>query len=194
MSPVVKRALKEVATVVRGTVRAKPTNAEGGIPFFGIAEISAGGAGAPRLVEPELGSADPTVLERGDVVVALMSKIGRSALVTPRHEGAVLGRECALIRPGSGVSGAWVYVWTQSAQFRAEVARHTSGTTMPRLSYRALADLIIPVPPVDPQRDADALLKEFDDALWKLDQVQAYVMELRTLEVELLFADLGGVE
>lgn len=194
MTTVETRVLGDVATIIRGTVPAKPTDSEEGVPFFGIAEISAGGAGAARLVEPD-DRKPPTILQAGDVVVALMSNIGQSALITPRHEGAVLGRECAVIRPaGPETTGAWIYVWTQSAQFRDQAIRHTSGATMPRLSYRALSDLTIPMPSRQKQQEAEQMLDEFDSALLKVGRLQNYLTELRTLEVELLLADGGGSE
>lgn len=193
MSVIEVRPLGEVATVLRGTVPAKPTDREDGVPFFGLAEISAGGTAVTRLVEPDDGPT-PTLLQRGDVVVALLSNIGQTALVMPRHEGAVLGRECAVIRAGSEITGAWIYVWTQSAQFHEQVARHTTGSTMPRLGYRAMPSLLIPVSSLDRQQDAAALLEEFDEALWNLGRVQSQVTELRSLEVELLLADLDGDE
>lgn len=203
MTGIPLRPLGEIATILRGTVPAKPTDSEDGVPFFGITEITAGGTGDLRRVDLD-GDATlkrktitdvrgvPVAIEPGDVAVALMSNIGQTALVSPRHAGAVLGRECAVIRPTDDVSGAWIYVWTQSAQFRDQAARHTSGSTMPRLSYRALADLMVPVPPSDRQLQAEELLADFDDALRKTDEVRAYLTELRTLELELLLSELDG--
>ena len=203
MSTMETRALGEVATILRGTVPSRPTDSEDGSPFFGISEISAGGVAPLRRVDLDDGATPgaqttatarvgPVILEPGDVAVALMGNIGQSALVAPRHAGAVLGRECALIRPGlADISGAWIYVWTQSAHFRDQVLRHTSGTTMPRLSYRALTDLTIPVASGERQRATEALLEEFDAALRKLGQVQSYLTELRTLEIELVLADMN---
>lgn len=201
MSEVPLRPLAEIAMILRGTVPAKPTDSQDGVPFFGISEITSGGIGDLRRVNLDGGATlkgktltevrgGPVRLEPGDVVVALMSNIGRAALVSPRHGGAVLGRECALIRPTDEVTSAWIYAWTQSAQFRDQATLHTSGSTMPRLSYRALADLLVPVPPIDRQLQAEELLADFDDALSKVGLVQAYLMELRTLEMELLLGDL----
>lgn len=202
MSKTPLRPLGEIAMILRGTVPAKPTDSDDGVPFFGITEITAGGIGDLRRVELDddvtlkgktaaEARGGPVVLERGDVVVALMSNIGQAALVSPRHAGAVLGRECALVRPTDDLTSAWIYAWTQSAQFRDQATQHTSGSTMPRLSYRALGDLLIPVPSLDRQRDAEELLADFDGALSKVVQVQSYLTELRTLEIELLLGDPG---
>lgn len=192
MSKFLVRPLGEVATVMRGSARSNETDSADGVPFFGIGEISAG-TGPPKLVMPQSGLVD-TALQRGDVVVALIGDIGRSTLVPPRYEGAVLSRECALIRPRSGVEGAWIYVWTQSAEFRVQVHRRTSGATIPRLSYRLLSEFMIPIPPAERQREAESLLGLFDDSLSKLRKVQTHLTELRSLEMELLFAEAQDVE
>lgn len=197
------RPLGEVATISRGTVPAKTSGSDDGVLFFGITEIATGGTGELRRVDLEK---EPTLkgktvtearggaveVRPGDVVVALTGDIGHAALVAPRHAGAVLGRECALIRPTSDVTGAWIYAWTQSAQFRDQATRHTSGSSVPRLSYRALAQMLVPVPPSERQVQVEELLADFDDALRKIDDVRTYLTELRTLEVELLLGELGG--
>ena len=42
------------------------------------------------------------------------------------HEGAVLGRECAVVRPTSPeLTSEWTYIWTQSSLFRDQVSRHS---------------------------------------------------------------------
>jgi len=65
---------------------------------------------------------------------------------------------------------------------------------MPRLSYRALSDLTIPIPSLEQQGGAEQMLDEFDSALWKVGQLRSYLTELRTLEVELLLTKNGETE
>jgi restriction endonuclease S subunit len=120
-----------------------------------------------------------------------MSSIGSSLLITARHEGAVLGRECAALRPRSPeITGSWVYVWTQSEDFAQQVARYITGTTMPRLSRRAIPDFTLPLPDLKKQREVEALLAEFDAALAKTGQVVAELTELRRIELQLLITDI----
>lgn len=188
-----RRALGELVDVVSGAVPAKPTDEAGGEPFVGITEISAGGAAAPRRVAADDVPPGAPRLALGDVALALMSNIGSSLFVTPRHEGAVLGRECAMLRPRDAeITGAWLYVWTQSEDFAQQVERHVTGTTMPRLSRRALSDFAIPVPELDTQIEAGRLLADFDTALAKAGQVVADLTELRRIELQLLIAEVGA--
>ncbi len=176
--------------VVRGVVPAKPTDGDDGVPFFGLSEISSGGATAPRLVAKDDVKPGAPRLVVGDVAVALMSNIGASALVTPRHAGAVLGRECVALRVrGPELSGAWIYVWTQSADFHDQVQRHISGTTMPRLNVRGLAGLTLPLPSRDLQTRAEGMLDDFDHALANAGQVLSDLTELRRIELELMLKD-----
>ena len=122
-----------------------------------------------------------------------MGNVGPSTLVTHSQEGAVLGRECALIRPtNSKLIGAWVYTWTQSTQFREQARRHTSGTTMQMLSHQALATFTIPVPPLEHQREAEQQLQKIDDALARVDEMRSDLAELRAVQMDLLVADIGG--
>jgi restriction endonuclease S subunit len=186
-----RRPLGELIEVVGGVVPAKPTDGAHGEPFVGITEISAGGAAAPRYVEADDVPPEAPRLLNGDVAVALMSSIGSTLLIRTRHEGAVLGRECAALRPRTPeIAGSWIYVWTQSEDFVQQVERHVTGTTMPRLSRRALSDFTLPLPDIDTQMEVQALLVEFDGALAKAGQVVADLTELRRIELQLLIADL----
>jgi restriction endonuclease S subunit len=185
------RSLGELVDVVSGAVPAKPTDEPIGEPFVGITEISAGGAAAPRHVAMDDVPHGAPRLAVGDVAIALMSNIGSSLFVTPRHEGAVLGRECAMLRPRAAeVTGAWLYVWTQSEDFAQQVERHVTGTTMPRLSRRALSDFALPLPDLDTQIEAQRLLADFDAALAKAGQVVADLTELRRIELQLLISEV----
>lgn len=186
-----RRALGELVDVVSGTVPAKPTDESIGEPFVGITEISAGGAAAPRRVAMDDVPHGAPRLAVGDVAIALMSNIGSSLFVTPRHEGAVLGRECAMLRPRAAeITGAWLYVWTQSEDFAQQVERHVTGATMPRLSRRALSDFALPLPDHDTQIEAQRLLVDFDAALAKAGQVVADLTELRRIELQLLISEV----
>lgn len=184
------RRLGDVADVLRGQVPAKPDESPDGEPFFGLTEITNQGRGPRRYARQSEIPPDAPTLKVGDVVVALMSGIGRAVLVTPRIAGSVLGRECAVIRPtDASVTGGWIYVWTQSPEFRDLAERHTRGSTMPRLSTKALPDFTIAVPDRRIQRSVVDKLHDFDTALDEVEQLRSALAELRELEIQLALAE-----
>lgn len=186
-----RHPLGELVEVISGVVPAKPAEIPDGESFVGIAEITAGGAAVPRQVPAEEVPLHAPRLRAGDIAIALMSSIGSALLVTARHDGAVLGRECAALRPSSDeVTGPWLYVWTQSQDFADQVERYTTGGTMPRLSRRSLAAFTLPVPDAAAQGKVQDLLREFDEAIEKTGQVLADLTELRRTELQLLVAEL----
>ena len=87
MIPLVR--LGNVAKVLKGRVPAKTIEDGTGARFFDIAEIS---GHPPRIVEPGIDLSQAIFLRKGDVVVALLGDLGKSAIVNHSGEGAVLGR------------------------------------------------------------------------------------------------------
>lgn len=188
------RTLEEVAEIQRGT-RAAESSAEDEPLLIGVPEVSAGGASSPRFVWKEESSAPLVEVQEGDVVLALRGKPGRSFLATGQYEGAVLDQGCALIRPTvDNVTGMWIYLWTQSSQFRDQVTRSTTGVTLPTLSIRAVGDLTIPLPTAEQLAEAEQLLGRFHEAQKLVDELQSDLTELRDLEVELLIPQAAGTE
>ena len=187
------RVLESVAEILRGTASPKPSDSESGVPLFGTAEVSAGDPIQARLVDPDDLGLHPVLLQAGDVVVALAGDAGQSKLVTAHHAGAVLGRECVVVRPTSPeLTSVWTYIWTQSTLFKEQVLRHTAGTTLPRLGSGALQTFKIPVLPMEDQRKAEKLLRELDDAIARVDEVHSQLNELRELRLDLFVADVRG--
>ena len=189
------RPVEEIAEIHLGTRGADLETADEGALLIGIREVSADGADPPRYVEGNAASRQVVEVKENDVVVALRGSTGRSILATKHHEGAVLDHGCALIRPiDDKISGEWIYLWTQSKQFRDRVSRSATGVTMPTLSSRALRELTIPIPTAEQLSGAEQLLGRFDEALERVGELQSALRELRDLEVELLIAHDAGTE
>jgi type I restriction enzyme S subunit len=179
--------IADVALILRGAVPANTTPHGSGPRFFGISEITSNGH---TIRFPEAGTdlSKGVYLEEGDVVVALMGRLGQATQIGPEHVGAVLGRECAVVRiqqPKSTVTASWVAACTQTAAFRDYAERNASGTTMPRLPIAALGHFEIPVPPLARQRHVEKLLTRFDEALRASHQTVEVLERLRSIELEL---------
>ena len=191
-----RTTLGDVATLMRGTVPAKPTDT--GVPFFGLAEITSGGGGTQRFVSRDQIGDKSVKLETDDVVVALLGNVGRTSLVKTNHVGAVLGRECVALRStGPTVSGAWLSAWTKSNDFETQVERNTSGTTMPRLNVKTLATFTLPVPTDDAQGRAEqervaGMAASFEKSLRSASELLNLLQDLERAEFEILFARIAA--
>src|SRR5216684_3481061 len=144
----------------------------------------------PRMVLPEIDLSHAAYLERGDVVVALLGDLGKSAVVDDRGAGAVLGRECAALRISASdqLLPAWLEAWTRSEHFKNQVAGHTSGSTMPRLNRRALADFTLPIPSMSYQEELAADVERVDAVLVATREMVRDLEDLRAAEVDLAVA------
>jgi Type I restriction modification DNA specificity domain len=183
--------LGDLTRVLHGRVPANTVPDPDGPRFFGIAEISARGRSAPRYVEHGSNVKDAVILVEGDVVVALLGNIGDATLVDAVNAGAVLGRECAALRVTSldVLRPAWLCAWVSSEEFRSQVAQNTSGTTMPRLSTKALDKFTVTVPVVDKQVEVAELVRRFDNAIGATATTLQQLQDLRVAELQLAMAN-----
>jgi hypothetical protein len=185
------RRLGDLVTVLRGRDAANTVSDPAGPRFFGIAEISARGGTAPRYLAEDGALADRVLLGEEDVVVALLGNIGNATLVPHTAEGSVLGRECVALRVTSPdvLRPAWLCAWLSTQEFRAQVAQNTSGTTMPRLTPKALTDFTVVVPPLDKQLKIEELVRRFDRAIATTAASLGQLEALQTAELQLEMAD-----
>lgn len=183
--------LGNLTHALKGRVPAKPVPDEDGPRFFGIAEISARGRATPRYVAIGSDADDAAVLAQGDVVVALLGNIGDATVVDDTAAGAVLGRECVALRITAPdvLLPEWLCAWMSSEECSSQVAQHTTGTTMPRLSPRALETFTLTLPPVDQQREVAELVHRFDAALAVTTITLQHLESLRASELQLAIAN-----
>ncbi len=187
--------LRTVAYVFRGTVPANTVETPTDIRFFGMAEVTTSGSAAPRYVAEDVDLRTPPVwLETGDVVVATAGKPpGRAALVGPSQSGAVLGRECAVIRPKARpgqLLGGWFAAWTHTQDYLDQVEANTTGSTIRRLSVRALEEFLVPVPHIDEQLRIQDLIQGIDRTIMLGRQAMDQLEQLKEVEVDLRVARL----
>jgi hypothetical protein len=186
------RLLGDLTLALRGRVAANTEPDADGPRFFGIAEISARDAVPPRHVAADTDLENPVILAEGDVVVALLGKIGDATVINGTAAGAVLGRECVALRvtAPADLRPVWLCEWMSSEEFRFQVAQHTTGTTMARLPVRALENFTVTVPPLDDQVRVEELARRFDGAIAATASTLRDLETLRAAEVQLALSDL----
>jgi hypothetical protein len=184
--------LGDVAKVLQGRVPAKTIEHGAGPRFFGIAEIS---GHPPRVVEPGVDLSQATSLQKEDVVVALLGDLGKSAIVDDSGDGAVLGRECAALRVSNPdrLLPSWVFSWTQSPHFKAQVTEHASGSVMRRVKARALADFLLPLPTLSYQRELEEEVSRYDTVLTATRELIQTLEDLRSAAGSLAMARAADI-
>jgi len=189
-------SITDVADVLRGTVPAHTVEGKGDGPaFFGLAEISSSGI-VTRSPEPGTDLSGAVLLDRNDVVVALLGKLGEVAIVAEGSAGCVLGRECAALRLKRGedrLDPRWLLVAMRSSRIREGARLAATGSTMPRLNVRTLGDFTIPVPPRETQQRILDRLDALEGAIQAQAQLLGSLNRLLDVEIELSVAG-GGLD
>ena len=183
--------LGDLVLLLRGNVPANTVDQPDGPRFFGLAEISARGTADPRYIESATELRDPIVLAEGDVVVALLGKIGEATVIGDDAASALLGRECVALRVTNTdvLRPAWLCAWMSSAECQFQVGQHITGSTMPRLSIRALQNFALTVPSVDGQIEVEGLVQRFDAAIGATTRTLRELEALREAELQLAMTD-----
>jgi len=135
----------------------------------------------------------------GDVVTVLSGPhAGTTALVGEALADRLLAHECAVVRVFQSVTDfvpGWLYAWTLTNDFRNQVERAITGAMVPRLTPRALRDILVPLLPQKGQKEMVEFATMVDLALVDAHQVVGQLEDLRETELDLrLFAalDAGG--
>jgi hypothetical protein len=160
--------LGDVAEIFPGTSIDRKRRKHDGVAIFGLDQV----AGRPLELPPCIDESDlpkrVTRLRGGDVVLALVGRTGRAALVGPQYDGAVLDRECAAIRvhdPAGVVTAEWLHLWAGSGDCRTQMEAHTTGSTIPRVPVSALRRFTLPLVSREEQQAAAARLRDLEAAL-----------------------------
>jgi len=183
--------LRAVAKLLRGVSTASLINPSGADRFFGSQEVARSGQGQERRVDVDSGDRKIVRLEPGDVVVVVLGRIGWSTLISDDDSGAVLGRECVVLRSVSDeLSPPWLYSWTLSPEFANQVQRHASGASLARLSPRDLNGFTLPLPSLGYQQQVEDDLQRFRTAIQATSRTLGVLEALEGLELTRVFADL----
>jgi hypothetical protein len=189
--------LSEIAEVLKGTTPAHVTDEQGGPIFIGQSEVTSGGAGPVRFVDTsrEKSRAAPVLLEPGDVVFASLDPSHHALVITKEHHGAYLGRECMAVRINQNwtrLTPVVLAAWAQSDDFRRQAEVMTSGITMPRLSSKSLAAILVPEFDDEQISHADRLASKFEAAIGAVRTTLNQLESLQSIEMDLVFHEESG--
>jgi len=107
----------------------------------------------------------PIPVQEGDVLLTSEAPLGRVARV-PNDEPLVLGQRLFGLRGRAGVlDNGYLYYALQTAQVRAELVGHATGTTVVGIRQSALRTVKIPAPAFAEQRAIAEVLGALDDKI-----------------------------
>jgi type I restriction enzyme S subunit len=96
----------------------------------------------------------------GDVVFARRGDLSRCAEITPREVGWLCGTGCLLVRaPADVIRAGWLCLIYGHELGQRHVRANAVGSTMANLNGSILANLPLPLPPIEAQDTAIAMVK-----------------------------------
>lgn len=181
--------LQSVADITRGVRIDYDHLADTGTRFLNAKALADYDAPAQYLPEPEARWAYG--LELGDVVLAVSFRPGAARVVDEELRGALVGSDCVVLRAlaEGPVTPGWLGLWVRSSHFQGQVDARSSGSGIPRIAARDVAQLQVPVPSLDHQGGANDGVSELDRVHHELKRLSDAVNELRRLEIDLAVID-----
>jgi restriction endonuclease S subunit len=146
----------------------------------------------PRYFAELLDVSESDFAQPGDVLVAIEGGTVGEALVVPDDiEPFVPSQQAATCRIVDPLTldpwylGAWLATEPATEQLR----RLARGAGIQRIPLKELSSLIVPVAPIDTQREIGERFRAFDTAIRSHKVVAACLEELRTADLIISFAD-----
>lgn len=170
-SPTKKMLLKETATVFRGKA-VTTQSSSGNIGVINISNITDTGVDYTGLdmIEEDERKVARYVLEDGDVLITARGTIMKTAVFQKQSFTCITSANINVIRPFGNLRGVYLKLFLDSPVGRKLLKSLQRGSTVVNLNYKDLAELEIPVPPIQVQ---DALIAEYNTGLTLYKQMLA---------------------
>lgn len=138
-----------------------------GVKFLRGGDIQSGKISSDlRTISREVSRQYPkTLLNGGELLVALVGYVGESALVSSDLKGANIARQVGLIALGPKVDHQFVQQFLQSPTGRGRLLRPTIGSAQQVINIGDLKEVNVLLPPLPEQHKIAAILSTWDRAI-----------------------------
>ena len=139
--------------ITYGVVKPGP---EGEIPFVRGGDLVDGRVRieALRTITEEVsGQYSRTLLRGGELLICLVGQPGAVAVAPPELAGANIARQVGLIRLRTEVGSEFVWMYLQSRSGRSALGARESGSVQQVINLTELRQVMVPLPPIDMQRE-----------------------------------------
>ena len=184
--------LARALTIARGfpTQRAVP---DGDVRVMSVAMLRNSASPKHFADHDALADLGLNVAQPGDVLVAIEGgSVGESLVVSRGINDFVPSQQAATLRvTDPTVIDPWYLGgWLTTEPAREQLRRLARGLGIQRIPLKDLASVVVPVPPLNIQRDVGARFCAFETAVQSHRAVTACLEELRSLDLLLTFAGI----
>ncbi|KJL32255.1 restriction endonuclease subunit S [Microbacterium azadirachtae] len=137
------------------------------------------GYGLPYVTKQKSSEFSRTVLQTGDVVIALVGYPGDSAVIPDRLVGANISRAVGLLRPGRRLLPEYLAQYLNSPVGRAEFLKPSAGSAQIVVNLADLNKLQVPLPGLHEQRQIAETLGDVDGLISSLEKQVAKKRDIK---------------
>lgn len=117
-----------------------------------------------------------TFLEHGDILIARMPEpLGRATIFPLKDGDYVTVVDIAIIRTGKGVNNKYLMYFINAPEIRKEITSLQTGTTRKRISRGNLAQIKIPVPPLEEQY---RIVEKIEELFSEIENVEQNLLDI----------------
>jgi type I restriction enzyme S subunit len=140
-----------------GTVLSAKEYVENGVPIINPTQIKDGeidGERGPFVQYPIPNKMKPYVMNEGDIIIGRKGEVGRSAFITKKESGFLVGSDSIRIRLDSkNLVRLFLHIVLQRRIAEIWFERYSYGTTMPGISEKFLQKFQVPIVEVGLQKE-----------------------------------------
>ncbi len=129
-------------------------------------------------------------LRENDIVIARRGEMGRCAVVTAEMNGWLCGTGCFVIRLKPECELGFAHLQLSSPKVKARLEEQAVGVTLLNLNQGILADLEIPLPPLEVQKEIVAEIEGYQNEITRLNSL----IEEEKLKIQTTLARIWGEE
>ncbi|MDA7910041.1 restriction endonuclease subunit S [bacterium] len=159
-----------------------------GVPMLRVMDVGDWGLNGHTeimKISPELAEQyKRTRLDAGDVILAVMATIGRTAVVPQQYHGANVNRALAVLKLTPLIASEFVVAAIRSPLFQDRFLLEKVGTAQARINLGDLRHFAFPLPPSDETAEILRLIKVgLDSTLTMTAKIDSSEAELTQLEI-----------
>jgi type I restriction enzyme S subunit len=139
-----------------------------GVPCVRVADFDLGILDTSTMIKTskEINSQyERTILQEGDLMVALRGDIGRTEIAGNKLEGANLTRGVALLSKSDGVLPKYLRYAMCSPGVKRQIKDGTNGSALQEIPLKNLREILVPMPSKAQQIEDAAFLESIENAL-----------------------------